>query len=139
TYTPLANTSVTTNRNLVASITDVTGVPTVGVGLPVIYYRKGNAGAFSATQSSFVSGSSYSFTIDYTMVTGGSVTAGDTIQYYVAAQDTAATPNVTTNPLAGAGGFTANPPAAATTPTTPNSYQIVGALPGPKTVGAGGD
>ncbi|MFL6274081.1 MAG: FG-GAP-like repeat-containing protein [Blastocatellia bacterium] len=137
-YTPLANTSVTTNRNLMATITDVTGVPTTGIGLPVIYYRKGVAGAFASTQAMFVSGSSYSFTINYALVTGGSVTSGDTIQYYVAAQDTAATPNITTNPAAG-GGFTANPPAAATPPTTPNSYQIVGALAGTKTVGAGGD
>ena len=40
------------------------------------------------------------------------LTTGDLVQYFVAAQDTAN--NVATNPSAGAGGLTANPPAAAT-------------------------
>src|SRR5207302_1105875 len=55
-YTTLANTTLTTNRTLTATITDVTGVPTVGAGLPVIYYRKGISGAFSSTQSTFGGG-----------------------------------------------------------------------------------
>jgi concanavalin A-like lectin/glucanase superfamily protein/Calx-beta domain-containing protein len=138
-YTPFGNTTSTTNRTLSSTITDATGVPTSGTGLPVIYYRKNAAGAFVSTQGSFVSGNTYTFTIDYSLVAGGSVAVNDTIQYYVAAQDTASTPNVTTNPLTGASGFTANPPAAATPPTTPNSYSIVASISGSKTVGAGGD
>ncbi|HXI23965.1 MAG TPA: hypothetical protein VNG71_08815, partial [Pyrinomonadaceae bacterium] len=61
--------------------------------------------------------------IDYSLVTGGSAGNGDTIQYFVVAQDSAATPNVTSNPLTGAAGFSADPPAAST-PPTPNSYAI---------------
>jgi Peptidase family C25 len=132
-YTALANTTSTANRALMATITDATGVPTTGVGLPVIYYRKGS-GAYSSTQGMFVSGSTYNFTLDYSLVAGGSVTVNDIIQYYVVAQDTASTPNVGSNPSTGASGFTANPPAASTPPTTPNSYQIVGAVNGTKTV-----
>ena len=136
-YTPLGNTDSTANRPLSSTITDATsGVPTAGIGLPVIYYRKGVVGAFSSTQATFGGGSTYNFTIDYTLV--GGVVIGDTIQYYVAAQDGAATPNVTTNPVAGASGFTANPPAAATPPTPPNSYQIVTPISGLKTVCASG-
>jgi S-layer family protein/all-beta uncharacterized protein len=138
-YTPLANTTSTSNRALASTITDGTGVPTIGAGLPVIYYRKGVAGAFSSTQSTFGGGSTYNFAIDYSLVSGGSVTTGDTIQYYVVAQDTAATPNVIANPSTGASGYTANPPAASTPPTTPNSYMIVAAIAGTKTVGTGGD
>ncbi len=106
-------------------------MPTAGIGLPVIYYRK-NAGAFVSTQATHGGGSTYNFTIDYTPL--GGVVTGDTIQYYVAAQDGAAPPNVTTNPSSGASGFTANPPAAATPPTTPNSYVIVPPISGIKTV-----
>ena len=136
-YTPLGNTDSTANRPLSSTITDATsGVPTAGIGLPVIYYRKGVVGAFSSTQATFGGGSTYNFTIDYTLV--GGVVTGDTIQYYVAAQDGAATPNVTTNPVAGASGFTANPPAAATPPTSPNSYLIVPPISGIKTVCASG-
>ena len=76
--------------------------------------------------------------LSLSLVTGGSVSIGDTIQYYVAAQDGAATPNVITNPVAGAGGFTPNPPAAATPPTTPNSYLISAPINGTKTVCASG-
>src|SRR5438128_1785406 len=83
-------------------------VPTVGGGLPVVYFRKGTSGAYSSNQCSFASGGTYNCTIDYSLVTGGSVTAGDTIQYYVAAQDTPG--NVSVNPSAGASGLTPNPP-----------------------------
>ena len=138
-YTTLANTTSTSNRTLISTITDSTGVPTVGAGLPVIYYRKGVAGAFSSTQSTSGGGSTYNFTVNYSLVAGGSVAVGDTIQYYVVAQDTASTPNVGSNPSTGATGFTANPPAASTPPTTPNSYMIVAAIAGTKTVGTGGD
>ena len=139
TYTPLGNTTSTANRTLASTITDVTGVPTSGVGLPVIYYRKGASGTFASTQASFAGGNSYNFTIDYANVTGGSVVVGDTIQYYVVAQDTAATPNIIANPSAGAGSYTANPPAAGTPPTTPNSYTIQAAISGTFTVGTGGN
>jgi uncharacterized repeat protein (TIGR02543 family) len=138
-YTPLANTVSTTNRALTSTITDPSGVPTSGIGLPVIYYRKGASGSYASTQGTFAGGNSYTFTIDYANVTGGSVTAGDTIQYYVVAQDTAPTPNVGSNPSTGASGFTANPPAASTPPSPANSYSILATISGTKTVGAGGD
>ena len=136
-YTPLTNTVLTTNRTLSTTITDTTGVPTAGAGLPVIYYRKGVSGAYAANACVFIAGSAYDCTVDYALVTGGSVTGGDVIQYYVAAQDI--TNNVSTNPLTGAGGFTANPPAAATPPTTPASYLIQVNISGPLTVGTGGN
>jgi hypothetical protein len=138
TYTSLGNTTSTANRTLTITVTDASGVPTAGVGLPRLYFRKGVSGVYATTPCTFVSGSTYTCTFDYSLVTGGTVTGGDTIQYYVVAQDSAATPNVTSNPLTGASGFTANPPAASTPPTTPNSYKIAIALTGTKTVCASG-
>lgn len=135
TYTALANTTLTTDRTLSITVTDATGVPTSGAGLPVIYYKK-NAGSYVNSQCVFVSGSNYTCTLLSASL--GGVVATDTVSYYVAAQDTAATPNVTTNPTVGAGGFTANPPAASTPPTTPNSYLIATAFTGTKTVCASG-
>lgn len=133
-YTAFLNTSSTGDRVLTTTITDNSGVPTLGVGLPVIYYRK-NLGAWASTQCSFISGSTYECYIVASAV--GGVVPTDSIQYYVAAQDTAGTPNVSVNPSGGAAGLTANPPAAATPPTTPNQYTIVGAISGTIAVGTG--
>ncbi len=135
-YTPLPNSSDTTSRTLTTSVTDLSGVPTTGIGLPQLYFRKGTSGGYTASQCTHVSGSNYDCVFTYSAV--GGVVVGDTIQYYVAAQDNAPTPNVTTNPLTGASGFTPNPPAASTPPSAPSSYTIVGTLSGTKTVCASG-
>ena len=137
TYSPaVGNTSLTTNRTVTITVVDPSGVPTSGIGLPVIYYRKGASGAYSSTQCSFGGGSNYSCVINYALVTGGSVTAGDIINYYVAAQDNVG--NVSINPSTGASGLSASPPAASTPPTAPGSYTIVAAITGTKTVCASG-
>ena len=96
TYTPVTSSCSTDPVTLTASITDFSGVPTSGAGLPVLYWKV-NAGAYTAATGTFVSGSNYSFTF------GGGV-SGDVISYYIAAQD--ALGNVSTFPSAGAGGFT---------------------------------
>ena len=131
-YAALGNTNLTGARTLTATITDASGVPTAGIGLPVLYWQI-NAGGYSGATATSLGGGQYQFSF------GSGVTTGDTVSYYVVAQDSAATPNVGSNPSAGASGFTANPPAASTPPTTPNSYMIVPAISGTKTVGVGQD
>lgn len=134
-YTALTNTSSTTSRVQTISVTDSgSGVPTSGIGLPVIYFNK-NGGSYFGSQCVFVSGSTFNCTLDYALV--GGVVVTDTIRYYVAAQDLAGTPNVGVNPSAGAGGLTANPPAAGTPPVTPNQYSIVTTFTGSVNVGTG--
>jgi hypothetical protein len=130
-YTPLLNTSSLSNRTLNATIIDPgSGVPTAGVGLPVLYWKINTAGIWFPATSVFLSGSNYQFTF------GSGTVAGDTVFYYVVAQDGAIPPNVGAFPSVGAGGFTANPPAAATPPTTPSSYRVTqSALAGDYTVG----
>ena len=129
-YTPLGNTSGTGSRVLTAAITDASGVPTSGVGLPMLYWKI-NDGSYTGVQGVYVSGNDYTFTF------GSGVSAGNTVSYYVVAQDGASTPNIGAFPSVGASGFTANPPAASTPPTTPNSYLIIAApLSGDYTVGA---
>lgn len=131
-FTALGNTSLTGARTLTATITDAgSGVPTAGAGLPVLYWRI-NAGAYTPATGTFVSGSTYSFSF------GAGVVAGDVVNYYIVAQDGASTPNLAVNPAGGASGLTANPPAAATPPTTPAAYTIVIGYAGTYTVGTGG-
>ena len=128
----LNNTSSTTSRTLVVTITDPSGVAT-GTGAPRLYYRKGTTGAFVFVNATSVSGSQYTFTLNYATVTGGSVAVGDVIQYYVTAQDLVATPNVSTSP----GGGSGTTPPGTTAPATPGAYQIVGSLSGSYYVGTG--
>ncbi len=128
-YTPLNNTCTLTGVTLTATITDASGVPTSGAGLPKLYWKV-NSGAYSPVTATFVSGSTYTFSF-------GTGSTGNVISYYIVAQDNAATPNVTASPSAGAASFTANPPAAGTAPTTPSSFTLQNSLGGSYNVGAG--
>ena len=131
-----------------ATITDNSGVVAGGANNPRLYYKKladanalvGNTSADNGWKFVVASNgtSPYDFTIDYTIIFGGTVSNGDIIQYFVVAQD--GVPNVAIN----AGTFAA-PPASVqlTAPAFPlggtiNSFTIASALSGPKTVCAGG-
>ena len=127
-YAPLLNTASTGARTLTATITDASGVPTAGVGLPVLYWRS-NAGSYTPVTATSLGSDQYQFSF------GAGVLTGDVVSYYVAAQDTAGTPNVGTSPSAGASGLSADPPAASTPPTSPNMYTIVAAVAGSLNVG----
>ncbi len=132
TYTPLGSTCNEGNRTLIATITDADGVPTSGTGLPVLYWKVNSGGYAAATGVSLGSGQ-YQFTFG-----GFPAIAGNIISYYIVAQDNNSTPNVVAQPSAGAGGYTADPPAAATPPTTPDFYVIQNTLAtGTYLVGAG--
>ncbi|MBK6642838.1 MAG: hypothetical protein IPG39_17255 [Bacteroidetes bacterium] len=132
-YTPLSFTCGTGARTLTASITDLSGVPTAGPGLPVLYWSINNiAGPYTAATGTHTGGSNYDFTF------GAGVTSGDNVYYYIVAQDNAGTPNVIANPSPGASGYTANPPAAATPPSGPSAYNIAATIGGTYTVGAAG-
>ena len=131
TLTPFANTSSFTARTLTTTITDGTGVPTSGAGLPRLYWKI-NAGTWQTSIATFVSGSTYTFSF------GAGVVLGDVVSYYIVSQDIVTpTANIGATPGGGAAGFTLSPPAAATPPTTPYSYTIVGSLCGNYNVGVG--
>jgi len=131
-FSPLANTSVTTIRTLTTSITDQTGVPTSGAGLPRLYWKKNWVGTWNSVQATYGTGSTYTFTL------GSGVALGDSVYYYLVAQDIVTpTPNIGATPSSGAAGYTANPPAVSTTPTTLYAYKIVPALCGSFNVGLG--
>jgi hypothetical protein len=116
-YTKLVSDIVAGSRtvNSFATISDPSNVNTTAGTKPRLYYKKTtNANTFNDNTAAtdgwkYVeasnSSSPYSFTIDYTLLQGGAVAGGDLIQYFVIAQDQAATPNVSMN----AGGFTSNP------------------------------
>ena len=131
-YTPLTNTASTSARLLTAAITDPSGVPVTGIGLPVLYWKIG-AGAYSAAPATSLGGGQYQFSF------GAGVVVTNVVSYYICAQDNVATPNVGASPAGGTSGYTPNPPASLTPPATPSSYTIMTGLSGTKTVGTGGD
>lgn len=134
-YTTLGNTAGTSNRTLTATIGDVTAVD-MGANLPRIYFKKSTDASYVSTQCSLISGTAqngtYDCLINYSLVGGGSVTSGEIVQYFVAAQDTLG--NFGTNPVGGTGSVNS-----VTFGGTPNSYNIIPSISGNKTVGAGGD
>jgi hypothetical protein len=125
-YTALNNTASTANRTLTVTISDPAGVAT-GTNAPRLYFRKGTSGPFVFVNATSVSGSTYTFTFDNSLI--GGVAANDVVQYYVASQD--ALGNVSTSPAGGSG---VNPPGT-TAPATLNQYTIVGILAGTYYVG----
>ncbi|MDO9511894.1 MAG: hypothetical protein Q7J34_09055, partial [Bacteroidales bacterium] len=129
-YIPFLNTASTSARMLTATIIDASGVPTIGTGRPVLYWRIGT-GSWNNIAGTSIGGGQYTFNF------GAGVVLGNVVQYYIVAQDNYSTPNVGVSPSLGAAGFSFNPPAVATPPTTPNSYTIVGTICGTFNVGTG--
>jgi trimeric autotransporter adhesin len=133
TYNALFNTCATSGSVLTATITNPNGIPTSGIGLPVLYWRI-NAGAYTPVTATSIGSNQYTFNF------GTGVVATDVVSYYIVAQDNAGTPLIGVTPSVGATGLTANPPAAGTPPTTPSSYLIQTPTPftGTFSVGAAG-
>ncbi len=132
-FTPLSNTGLLTSRTLIAAITDPSGVPVSGIGLPRLYWQI-NSGSWNTGTAVFLGGGQYSFTL------GTGVALGNTVSYYIAAQDNVnPSPNVGSNFSTGASGYTANPPACSTPPTTLYQYTITASISGVFHVGVGKD
>lgn len=129
-FTPLANTSSLAPCTLTATIADPSGVPTSGTGLPRLYWKINQGGSWNTSIATWISGSTYTFSL------GTSAVLGDSVYYYIVAQDLVSTPNAGSNPAVA--GCTANPPACATPPANSvcYAYKIVGALCGIYTIGA---
>ncbi len=151
TYTTLANTTSTANRSFTGvAITDSNGVNTTAGTKPRLYYKRStDTNAWNSNTSSTAgwkyveangASSPFDFTINYSLLNGGTgVSAGTTVQYFVVAQDLASTPLVAIN----SGAFAATPSSVALTSAafpiggTINSYSVLQAYSGSYNVGAG--
>jgi len=131
-YTPLPNTALLSNRTFTVTILDATGVPILGSGSPVCYWKI-NSGSYSAAQGIKVPG-----TNDYVFTFGAGVALGDVVSYYLVAQDVVNPANIGSSPSLGANGYSSSPPACYIPPDSPNTYLIVPSLSGEVTVGTGG-
>lgn len=123
THTSLANTLSTGNRTAVAAIVDVSGVAATR-----LWHKTSVDTSYTGVAPDSVVGNDHYFTIL-------GQPQGTTVQYYLAAQDSAPTNNVGTLPAGGSG---INPPGS-TPPGTVFSYLVQNPLSGTYTVGAGGN
>ncbi len=113
TFTALTNTVCTSAPTLTAVITDASGINTTAGLAPRLYYRKGaataeadvflnypaeNTNAFNGWKYVEATGTApnFSFAINYSLLTSPMV-LGDSLTYFVVAQDNAAIPNVGKN------------------------------------------
>lgn len=138
-YSAVGNTSCLTDRVISpVTITDVSSINITAGTRPRLYYKKlSNANTYVDNTSSTngwkyveatgAGGSPFSFTANYSLLFGGAPVLTDVIQYFIIAQDLAATPNVNIN----SGTFAATPSSVALTSAafplsgTINSYTIV--------------
>ena len=152
-YTPLVHTISLTNRNLDdVVITDGSGINTSPGTAPRIYYKRSSDNNTFVDNTSSTNGwkytetisasSPFDFVINYSLLFDGSgVQSGDTVQYFVVAQDLASPPNVGILQ----GNFAAAPSSvnltSAAFPLTGsiNQYRLIYLLNGIITVGSGGD
>lgn len=137
-YTPLGNACGTGNIFINgAVITDATGIPLAGSLIPRVYYRK-NMGAWFSQPGSLVSGTPQSSIWNFTIVVAdiGGIVPADVVEYYVIAQDIAATPNIASVP---GGVSAADVNTINAHPAVPSSTTVLPSLNGTYTVGASGD
>jgi len=123
-------------------ITDASGVSFNSGSAPRLYYKKSTeANTFSLANDATANGwkwvectttSPCSFTIDYSKL-NSPITAGNTIQYFVVAQDITGANNTGASPITGFEGTSVS--AITIAPTTPNSYTVLKVLSGDFTVG----
>lgn len=134
TYTLLSGIYSTGNQTVSATITDATGLPTTGSLVPRIYFKKFAAGTYASSAGAFSSGTAqngaWNFTIDAALL--GGLQAGDSVYYYVIAQDLAG--NIGSNP---AGAVATDVNTVSTHPPAPAAYRVLAVLSGTIPVGAG--
>ena len=124
-HLPLGDTIASANRSFTAEISD--SLSALVNGSARVFYRKGLAGAWALAVASSNSGSTYSFSIDYSAI--GGVVASDTVYYYLAVENAAGI--VTTAPLGG----TDLTLAGAVAPPVLYSYRINASMTGTYTIG----
>ncbi len=141
-YTALQNTGCLTGASLSANITDASDVNVTAGTKPRLYFKRSsdpNTDAGWKYVEASNAASPFTFTLDYSLLAGG-VAAGQTIEYFVVAQDLASPVNVGIN----SGTFNSAPASVNLTGTvfpiggTINSFDLVAGINTTVTIGAAG-
>ncbi len=113
-YTAIATQNCNNAPSLTATITDATGVNITAGTKPRLYYKKNSEANTLGANNSGTNGwkyveatnasSPFTFTLNYSLLTSTAL-PGDSIEYFIVAQDIISTPNVGGNSVAFAPGF----------------------------------
>lgn len=150
TYTPVVKSSCVTIKSFSATITDMDGVNTTIGTRPRVYFKRSTDPNAWNSNTSATAGwkyaeatnttSPFNFNINYSLLSGGTgISSGQTVDYFVVAQDLVATPNISIN----SGSFASAPVSVNLTAAAfpiggaINSYNIVNDLGPFLTVGGG--
>lgn len=134
-FSLLPNTTNTTNAILTASIADGGGLPQDPAKLPRVYFKKTTSGTWLSEPGTLTAGNRFNGTWTFTVNSAamGGLTSGDSVQYYIIAQDSLGN-NVNSNTLfADASSVSA----VTTHPAAPNAYRITAPFPSTILVGSG--
>jgi trimeric autotransporter adhesin len=137
TYGVLVGSCGTGDRTFSATIGDYSGVPTTGVLRPRVYFKKSTGATWFSQPGTLITGTANIGTWNFTIVSAdmGGLSLGETVEYYVLAQDNLA--QIGSVPSAGLVATDVNN--VSTHPTAPNSYMTLFTLNGSYSVGVGGD
>ncbi|MFN3529989.1 MAG: hypothetical protein ACK417_08735 [Bacteroidia bacterium] len=127
-HVPLPDTMLSANRLAFATITDTAN--SLISGSARLFYRKPAQSVWAIDSLPVVSGSTYQFNLDYSLI--GGVSLMDTVEYYLAVANAAGI--VTTSPLGGEGLYASN----AVPPAFPHSFRIFPGIVGTYRVGSSG-
>lgn len=142
-YAPISDTSVVANRTAFVGIKDFSGV-NITTDPPRIYYKKttdkNTFGVNNASDSGWKwvsvndTLSPFKFIIDHSLLSGGGVSIGDSIQYFFVARD-----RINLISASPARGFSGTVAAVISAPVSPNVYVVHDTpMNGSYTVGSGG-
>lgn len=135
TYTPLINTSNPGLRTLSATIIDGGGLPLQGNKRPRIYFKKNAAGTWFDTTGVLTSGNRFngSWTFNINPANLGGLTSGDSVYYFVGAEDSLGA-NFNSSPMFASATGVAS---ITTYPAQPSAYRVLDPLPTSILVGTG--
>lgn len=138
-YAPLSNicNSGLVNQTLSALISDSSGVPTTGSNVPRIYFKTNLNGAYTSLPGALISGNGQSGNWNFNFSVN--VIVGDTVYYYVIAQDSVPVPpvNIISNPSTGL--LATNVNTVTNHPSSPSFFVVGSIMSGDYTVGPGGN
>lgn len=134
-YTRLLNTSSPVSRTLTATIVDGGGLPIASTNLPRVYFKKSAGGVWNSAAGTLTAGTRFNGTWTFSINSAamGGLVAGDSVYYYVIAQDSLGG-NVCANAMAA---IATDVNTVTVHPANPASYRVTDPLPLTVNVGVG--
>jgi len=98
-YTPLADQFTNSSISISAKVLSGFGIPDSGGLVPELYYKQGNNGNYLSVKGAMLKGNAYNSNWNFQFIPpSGGFKYGDTVFYFITAQDARAIPHIVANP-----------------------------------------